>query len=86
MMKSHEARIAEAVASLTHRLEGWEVDDAANKAHEFVRDMLANGWRTTRAALDMPPANARPADERSKADALATCRRDVAAAKGWAEA
>ena len=80
-MKSHEARIAEAVASLTHRLEGWGVDEAAPKAHEFIRDMLHNGWRTTRATLDLPPKIARPADETTQANALGHVRAQLALTK-----
>ena len=44
-MKSEEARIAEAIAALTARLESWQVDDAREKATEYVRDMIRNGWR-----------------------------------------
>lgn len=44
-MKSEEARIAEAIAALTARLESWRVDDAREKATEYVRDMIRNGWR-----------------------------------------
>ena len=73
-MKSHEARIAEAVASLTHRLDSWGVDDAGNKAHEFVQLMLRNGWRTTRAELDPPPPRPRPAETTTRDAALAECR------------
>lgn len=61
-MKSHEARIGEAVASLTARLGAWGVDDAAEKAHEFVSDMLRNGWRTTPAYVEPTPTNVRPID------------------------
>lgn len=42
---SRELQIAEAVASLTARLTTWAVDDASTKAHEYVNDMLRNGWR-----------------------------------------
>lgn len=51
-MKSNEARIAEAVASLTARLEAWGVADAAEKAHAYVNDMLREGWRPR--ALPVP--------------------------------
>ena len=42
---SREQQIGEAVASLTTRLDGWGIDDAQTKAHEYVTDMLRNGWR-----------------------------------------
>lgn len=44
-MKADEVRFAEAVASLTARLEAWNVEEATEKAHAFMRDMLHNGWR-----------------------------------------
>lgn len=44
-MKSDEARFAEAVASLTARLETWDVTDPNTKAEQFVRDMVQQGWR-----------------------------------------
>jgi hypothetical protein len=58
-MKSEEARIAEAIAALTARLESWQVDDALQKAAEYVRDMVRNGWRP-RALAATPPAPTRP--------------------------
>lgn len=54
-MKSHEALIGEAVASLTARLESWHVDDAATRAHEYVHDMLRAGWRPTARPAGPPP-------------------------------
>lgn len=68
-MKSSEQRIGEAIASLTARLNAWGVEDAATKAHQFVRDMLANGWRTTRAELDVPAPSWTPATDPTTAAA-----------------
>ena len=67
-MKSHEQKIADAIASLTARLEAWDVEDAADKARDFVRDMLTNGWRTTRAELDLPAPSWQPGDATRGAD------------------
>ena len=76
-MTSSEQRIAEAIASLTSRLEAWSVDDAATKAHEFVRDMLRNGWRTTPARVEPLPDPGTPADATTAAD-------QIRARLGWA--
>ena len=40
-----ERRIGEAVAALSARLDAWDVPDATEKAEQFVRDMIRNGWR-----------------------------------------
>lgn len=53
-MKSDEARIAEAVASLRHRLDSWGVEDPHDKAHCYVNDMLRAGWRPRSRALEEP--------------------------------
>ena len=44
-MPSHEVRFAEAITSLTARLEAWGVEEARDKAHGFVTDMVRHGWR-----------------------------------------
>ena len=44
-MKSEEALVGEAVAALRARLDAWDVPDATEKAEQFVRDMIRNGWR-----------------------------------------
>lgn len=44
-MRSEEARIGEAVASLTARLTAWGVDEPAAKASDFIHAMLREGWR-----------------------------------------
>lgn len=44
-MSSEEVRIGEAIAALRARLEAWDVPDATEKAEQFVRDMIRNGWR-----------------------------------------
>ena len=59
MKRSEEARIAEAVASLTHRLDEWGCDEAPARASEFIRDMVRNGWRP-RALAAIPPTPTRP--------------------------
>ena len=45
MSRSPEVAQAEAIAALTHRLEQWGVADAPERAHEFVRDLIREGWR-----------------------------------------
>lgn len=71
-MKADEVRFAEAVASLTARLDAWNVEDAAEKAESFMRDMLHHGWRAralpTGSGFDAPPGTPAPdlADVRAK--------------------
>jgi hypothetical protein len=55
-MRSDEVKFAEAVASLTARLEAWGVEDASEHAEKFMRDMLHNGWRP-RALATVPSFN-----------------------------
>ena len=64
-MKSDEVRIAEAIASLTARLESWNVDEPNDKAHGYVTDMLRHGWRPRAAPVETPPKLGRrvPADD-----------------------
>ena len=62
-MKSEEARIAEAIAVLTTRLDTWGVDDAPARAADYVRDMVRNGWRPRAlpvAQPDRPTASCTP--------------------------
>ena len=60
-MRSEEARIAEAITALTARLDAWQVDDAATKASEYVRDMVRNGWRPRALPVAQPdPPGMRP--------------------------
>lgn len=70
---SSDHKIGEAVASLTARLTTWEVEDPMVKAHEFVRDMLDNGWRPTGAFVDRPapPTGRHTKEGRASAIALA---------------
>lgn len=77
-MGSDQHAIGEAIASLTARLVAAGLDDAPAIAHEYVNDMLRNGWRpralpvtypTSRGTCPPPP------------DALATIRAAIAAAK-----
>lgn len=58
-MKSHEARVGEAVAALRARLESWGIDDAATKASEYVNDMLREGWRPKAPPVHQPPGQVR---------------------------
>lgn len=44
-MSSDEVKFAEAVASLTARLNSWGIEGAAEKAEVFMRDMIHHGWR-----------------------------------------
>lgn len=76
-MKSDEARIAEAIASLTARLTSWQVEDAPARAHEFVTDMLRFGWRPTAPATvhSLRPDVTTPAPPEFRA-ARAAMRRD----------
>lgn len=80
-MKSNEQKIAEAIASLTARLTEWGVEGAPAKAHEFVRDMLDNGWRTTRAERLVPPPG-RPADPETRSSIAEQLRTE----QGWSKA
>lgn len=45
MSKSPEVAQGEAIAALTTRLEQWGVEEASVRAHEFVRDLIREGWR-----------------------------------------
>lgn len=84
-MTSSEQRIGEAVASLTARLTSWAVEEPMVKAHEFIRDMLDNGWRPTGAYRDKEPPRGKPASEEKVAEAVALARAGIDAAKGWAD-
>lgn len=79
-MTNKEARIGEAITSLTTRLETWGVDEAREKAHAYVHDMLRHGWRPDGYRHNPPPAkplNVTPASP----DVLATLRGLVSSAK-----
>jgi hypothetical protein len=78
-MRSDEVAIAEAGASLTARLESWGVEDAGQKAHQFVTDMLRNGWRPRARAIETPTYRAQRTPP--PADLIAAMRADIAAAK-----
>lgn len=80
-MTSHEARIGEAVASLTARLNSWGVDEPTQKAHDFVRDMLRNGWRPTAAYVEPTPTNPRPIDPDRARQLAAEAREAIRAAR-----
>lgn len=53
-MKSGEARIAEAITALTAVFEREGIDGAARKAHDFVTELLHQGWRATAPATHVP--------------------------------
>lgn len=55
-MRSDEARVAEAITSLTTRLETWGIHDATTKAHDYINDMLRAGWRPRAREVWQPPA------------------------------
>jgi hypothetical protein len=77
-MRSDEVKFAEAVASLTARLEAWGVDSAPEHAEKFMRDMLHNGWRPRALATvpsfnpegTRPPANLSDVRAKLKSDQL----------------
>lgn len=54
MRSDVQAKIGDAIASLTARLDAWQVPDPSIKAHEFVNDMLRNGWRPAAPAIATP--------------------------------
>lgn len=45
MPRNPEAAHGEAIQALAARLEQWGVDDALAKAHDYVRDLVREGWR-----------------------------------------
>ena len=51
-VKSQEARVGEAVASLRARLEAKGLEDAAQIATDYVHDMIRNGWRPSAPAVE----------------------------------
>ena len=55
-MSSEEARVAQAVASLTTALEGEGIEDSTRKAHDFIHGMLRDGWRPRAREVWVPPA------------------------------
>ena len=74
-MKSHEAAVADAIAALTARLASWAVDEPAQKAHEYVHDMLRHGWRPRAARpIDEPPPKPQPADPETRQRAIEAAR------------
>jgi hypothetical protein len=77
-MRSEEARIGEAVAVLTARLDAWGVDDAATRASEYVRDMVRQGWRPRALPVETGPTRPPQADA-VPADAVPTYRQARAA-------
>lgn len=66
MSRAPEVAQAEAIAALTTRLHAWGVDDAAERAHEFVRDLIREGWRprAPRCELTPPAASVDPRRDR----------------------
>lgn len=85
-MTSDEVRIGEAVAALRARLEAGPVENPAAFAHEYVTDMLRQGWRPRALAVETPSYVSPHADPTTRADALAVCRANVAAARQAATA
>jgi len=53
--KSKDVRYAEAIASLRARLDHWGVEDAAEKAQEFIQDMTRAGWRAVGREIEVIP-------------------------------
>jgi hypothetical protein len=58
MPRNPDVAYAEAVTALRHRLEGWGVpaDEAHDKAHGFIRDLIAQGWRPRAPRVEDVPA------------------------------
>lgn len=82
-MKSEEARTAEAITALSTRLESWGVNDANDKATEYVRDMVRAGWRPRAREVWTPPGinGGQTASSETAAQAAASARAAMRAAK-----
>ncbi len=79
-MSSDEARIAEAISSLTTQLESWGADEAPSKADLIVKELLRAGWRPRAKEVWKPtPGGEARCDDSSPHSALA--RAGIRAAK-----
>lgn len=82
-MKSEEARIAEAVSSLTGQLEAWGADEAPSKADLIIKELLRAGWRPRAREVWTPPGvnGGQTASAETAAQAAASARAAMRAAK-----
>lgn len=79
-MAADEVRIAEAIASLTARLETWAVEDPHAKAHAYITDMVRNGWRPRALPVHAPPMPGRispPTDDYRRVRAALRAREET---------
>ena len=51
----HVLRVGEAERALMFRLQGWGVDDAEDRARDFIRDLIRQGWSPCRPVTALPP-------------------------------
>lgn len=80
-MKSQEARHGEAIRRLTDELERWGVDEASPKAHDFVRWMVAEGWRPVGRAVEHPTRGGKVQDHERVDQLLDDARAKIAEAR-----
>lgn len=81
-MKSSEARLGEAIASLTTALDHEGIEDAGRKAHDFMTELLRQGWRAV--AHEVPqhtPGGDRHAHPNTVARECQVAREEIAMAK-----
>lgn len=79
-MTADEVRFAEAIASLTARLQAWHVPEPHEKAQAFVSDMIRAGWRPRALAVATPAVDRRPSAP-PPADLLDALRASIAQAR-----
>lgn len=76
-----DVKFAEALTELRRRLEAWGIEDAATKAHDFMRDLTHQGWRPSARPIETSPPNLHRASDDAVHAYAEQARRLMAEAK-----